>query len=592
MVNRPHITRQLIALLAPSHKARLQSPGPRGSGGKPWRRWLGALLLPLAAWLAAPAQAAQVVFLSTAETAADAIEVTTNARIAFAASAAASGLTFANGTGALSGASALPISADTELIVAVTVYRAANAARMNELIDALGNRPDVAIVAFLDGCDVCAAYNLNTFVPAINAVRPAASWPTPLGIGPSQDTGYEAQLNAGSLYQATFAAAGLSQMRGWYYSPVTNVPDDYVLYTQSASNPNVVGLFMPQAAVNSGGGACLFLTTDSSIFVQDAWKPGQNAAIASAFTTAARDPAGACAQPAAADVPDVWPTLTGPVAMQLNTPAIITLKVSNDLHAPSSATTVTVTIPAGITLDAAPTGCTAAPPGFTCNVPALAADTSQSWDFTVSAAAPVDNAEIKAAVAPVTGEINTANNTDTHLISAPGYPDLVSAITGTTLLSLGGNGSYVVTITNKGHLDSDDGMAEIVLPAGMTLDPTKPPPSGCANFTATATGFTCTLGHITQGGHVSIFFTLTDVQALTTGSVINVLVTGVTGEQVTANNNSSLALGMYIASGAQAIPALDNAALALLALLLTAVAARQSARARRARARGQGQGQG
>ena len=538
---------------------------------------LALLLLPLVAILAAPssARAAEMLFLSTLETPpsnAQNININ-NAWAAFQAQAIAEGLTPVDGRGRLSGTTPLPITADTKLIVIVTGTSLINLGRMAELQDALENSPNMAIVVFSESCtDLTlncsnSQQNLTGFMDAVNAIHPS-SWPM-VTRGPDNPGNYTARLNMSSLYASTFANAGLSTLVAGNYTPLVNVPLDYALYTQAAlpSPPpaivttNVVGLFIPQAASNNGQGACLFLTADASEFTNS--HPLQYAPIALAFTTAALDPNGACAQPAPG-VPDLSPAFSGLTSLTVGTPASVTLTISNADQAASTDGQVDVTLPAGITLASTPAGCTTTATGFSCTLPGIAASGSTSFTFQISAPAAIHDVIITAEVSNVTNEINKGNNRTELMVSAPGYPDLVSAISGPASLNVGGAGSvYTVTVTNQGNLDSNDGTVNIFLPVDAALDTSTLPP----HCTATATGLSCTLGPIAQkGGTATIKFTLKATRSFSNES-IQVQVRNVDGEQV-INNNDSTGIVSAAASSAQPIPALNETALALLALMM------------------------
>jgi hypothetical protein len=279
-------------------------------------------------------------------------------------------------------------------------------------------------------------------------------------------------------------------------------------------------------------------------------------------------------------VPDLVPSFSGLTNLAVNTPANVTLTVSN-AHAQASADgQVDVALPTGIDLVSPPTGCTATgspATGFSCDLPAIAASDKTTFVFQINAPAAISDANITAVVSDVTDEVDTANNTANLLVSAPGNPDLVSAITGPSNLTVGGSGTYDVTVTNQGTLPSDDGTVTITPPAGTKLDTTSLP----SNCTASGAVLTCTLAGIAQGGSATIPLKLTATRALT-NQPITVQVTGVTGEQVTDNNDSQETLTTASASaGTQAVPTLGEVALTLLALLLlcaSAVAAKRRGR--------------
>ena len=99
----------------------------------------------------------------------------------------------------------------------------------------------------------------------------------------------------------------------------------------------------------------------------------QSPAIAQAFAHAALDPAGACKQPAAGVV-EMAVSLTGPASLTPGTPDSYLLRVANPGVVASTAITVTLTLPTGVTATGTPpVGCTfsSANTIVTCQLPDL-----------------------------------------------------------------------------------------------------------------------------------------------------------------------------------------------------------------------------
>jgi uncharacterized repeat protein (TIGR01451 family) len=105
----------------------------------------------------------------------------------------------------------------------------------------------------------------------------------------------------------------LPQILGRAYQPFQNVPTDYALYVETAlsatttpTTSNVYGMFIPQSISNSGLGACIFVTSDSSLFDDYSFpagtQPAQNNAIAHAFTAAALNTDSACGLPPTVEI--------------------------------------------------------------------------------------------------------------------------------------------------------------------------------------------------------------------------------------------------------------------------------------------------
>jgi len=523
------------------------------------RRLLAGLLFLLAGATPMLAQAAEMLFLTTDESATAngrsiGTPIINNGWPAFRAEAMAAGLTPIDGRGKLSvsgtgPASALPITPDTRLLVVITFDGSINADRLNELTNAMRTRPDMAIVIFSDGCCQVAT-NLRKLTEAASSIRPV-SWPAFVLSATNYTPQYTAPLNTASLYASTFADAGLTRINGEYYTPINNVLLDYALYTQTAlpaSPPatvnNVVGLFIPQTASNNGQGACLFLTSDASEFGSGANFAGQHLVLAKAFTDAALDLNGACKQPVVG-APDLWVSLSEPEGPAVGKPSSITLTVGNlDLPGVTASTNgkVDVTLPAGLNLvpGSLPAGCSATATGLSCTLPALALGETKDFDFQIIAPAAVAHAAILAEVSGVTGEVNTANNTyRLEGISTPaGTPDLAAHLSGDTHLNVGAPSSVTLTVTNSneaGVIASSDGQVEVTLPADLHLNGN--PPAGC---TATATGFSCQLPGLAPGASKDFQFEIIAPDPILADTSIEAVITHVTNEQNIANNTTVL----------------------------------------------------
>jgi|GEM_PF-945528 len=528
-----------------------------GAGCKLPRLLAGVLFWLAAAWVAPAAWAANVLFLSTTEPSTTGIDYLNNTWAAISSQATAAGFTPIDRRGALSNATTpLSIPTGTQLIVVETVYTATNSARMADLVNILKTRPDLAIVAFLDGCSSCnVAYNLQPFFNAVNSIRPP-TW-SPMALGPFYDPLYTAYLNTASLYQSTFAAAGLNSFAAGAYTPINNVPRDYALYTRTAppaspSDPasNVVGFFMPQTASNNGQGACVFLTADASEFQTSLAPASQFTAIAKAFIAAATDPNGACKQPAAG-APDLSATLAEPDGLVVGAAAPMTLTVTNSGLPGIVASTngqVAVTLPTGLELvpGSLPAGCTAATVyNFTCTLPGLVPGASKEFDFQVTAPAPLSGKSATATVSGVTGEINTANNSFTleNIATSNGHPDLMVTLTGSHTLSVGIPAMMTLTVGNSDlpgvTASLDGGLVTATLSPNLqfVIDAAHPLPAGC---TATATSMTCPVSALNPGESQSFDFYAVAPDPILTETAISVTVTGGGTDVDQANNTTSL----------------------------------------------------
>lgn len=528
------------------------------------RKFLFLLASGLLACQAALAQ--QVLFLSTNETADGGL--TNNAYNAFAANTVVTSLGgVVDGRGWLSNTTALDpaIFDGKKVVVLTTTYVQMNPAQVPVLRDAILNRPDLTFVMFPDGCCQQAS-NLH---PIINILNLGTGWGM---TGAYHGGAIAAPLNTNSLYQSSFTS--LNPMNGGWYQLLSNVPSDNALYLAQGATPPVTGtttsaygFFVPQQGFNGGRGACVFLTADISPFGSTA----QSDTIADVFMNAATAPNGACAQ--STREPDLVASVTGPAAPTIGSPATYTLTVANEGATNAAATTATINIPAGMTIDTAtlPAGCTAAGQVVTCNVAALTATTGTvSFPINVTPTQP-GAVNVSASVTTVAGETSTANNSTTMAVAPAGAPDLVPSVSGPASPVVGTPSTYTLSVTNQGNLAGNDGNVTLTVPTGMTVGPLPP---GCAQAGQT---ITCTVtGPLNPTATQSWPITLTPTQAgplaLQTG------VTGVTGETNTANNTQTTnvtAVAAPAAGGVTAVPTLDLWALLALSGLLPLVARRR-----------------
>ena len=168
----------------------------------------------------------------------------------------------------------------------------------------------------------------------------------------------------------------------------------------------------------------------------------QSPAIAQAFAHAALDPAGACKQPAAGVV-DLAVSLTGPASLTPGTPANYLLRVANPGVVASTAITVTLTLPTGVTATGTPpVGCTfsSANTIVTCQLPDRSVARSSNLTIQLVAAGGAGG-NAQASVPAQTGEVNTANNSAALAIAigaAPPSPTAVPTLDVWALFALGG----------------------------------------------------------------------------------------------------------------------------------------------------------
>ena len=168
----------------------------------------------------------------------------------------------------------------------------------------------------------------------------------------------------------------------------------------------------------------------------------QSPAIAQAFAHAALEPAGACKQPAAGVV-DLAVSLTSPASLTPGTPANYLLRVANPGVVASTAITVTLTLPTGVTATGTPpVGCTfsSANTIVTCQLPDRSVARSSNLTIQLVAAGGAGG-NAQPSVPAQTGEVNTANNNAALAIAigaAPPSPTAVPTLDVWALFPLGG----------------------------------------------------------------------------------------------------------------------------------------------------------
>lgn len=515
----------------------------------------------LAGWLLACsfAHAQQVLFLSPDEDLAVAPHtvywgLTTEAFKAFELEVGAANMV--DGRRLLSSPTPDPtLFAGPKVVVLTTTYARINPAWLPVLRNAMLTRPDLTFVMFPDGCCLQA----DNLTPIIDILNTGTGWGM---TGTFYGASIASPLNTNSLYSGSFT--GLNPLYGAHYQLLSNVPSDNALYLAAGATPpaagtttDAYGFFVPQQGFNGGQGACVFLTADMSPFAGS-----QPRRIATAFMSAATAVDGACKQ--STREPDLVATVTGPAAPTIGSPATYTLTVANEGATNSAATSATITIPAGMTIDTTtlPAGCSATGQVVTCTVAALTATTGTvSFPIVVTPTLP-GAVNVSAAVNTVAGETSTANNNATLAVAPAGAPDLVPTLTGPAAPPLGSPSNYVLTATNQGNVASTDGAVSVTLPAGMTADPATLP-AGC---TLTGQVVSCAPGTLAPGASTS--WTLPLTPTLPGATSLTVAVTGVTGETNTGNNGTTFAMSPSAALGVQGVPTLDVWALMALAGLL------------------------
>lgn len=409
----------------------------------------GAALLPATA-------AANVLFLSTEESPGNYEDHVSGAYNAFAAQL---GAELIDGRGALTsnqiggqplGAAHL---AGVDTVVVATVGGTLAAEPLAFIRDIMLNDPDRSLILLIDSC----CNRDNILAPLVTTLQ--QSLPGIAIDSTDNNAWYFNPRNDSSPY-ATASFSALAQVSGAWYRQVLSVPTGYAIYLDegrsasgapvtpaTATVDNAYALLVPQKVSNNGAGACTFLMTDTTPFFNHVNVPaGQPAALAQSMLHATRQDDGACKMDAAS--PELSVALNGPASVTVGTPAAFTLTVTNNGITPATRGSVTVTLPAGLTLDGAPpAGCTLAGQELTCT-PANAAtplagngaSTAFNFNLVSSAAAPALTIAVE--INDVTDDDDTNDNTATLTIA--------SIAAGTTPPGTGAGGNNVQPVPVMG----------------------------------------------------------------------------------------------------------------------------------------------
>ena len=177
---------------------------------------------------------------------------------------------------------------------------------------------------------------------------------------------------------------------------------------------------------------------------------------------------------------------------------------------------VTDTLPMGVTF-VSTSGCTEDPNGVgTCTLGTVAADSSESFDITVTVDPGTSGTLTNnASVTSSTDLINTGDDSVSEDTSIAIESDLTITKTDSVDPVVAGNNlTYTVTVTNNGPSNVGGVVVTDTLPAGVTLVST----SGCAEDPSGAP--TCTLGSIVAAGSAMYTVTVT-VDSDATGTLTN-----------------------------------------------------------------------
>ena len=229
-----------------------------------------------------------------------------------------------------------------------------------------------------------------------------------------------------------------------------------------------------------------------------------------------------------------------------------TLTVTNNGPDPSTDSTVTDTLPAGVTfVSATPSQgtCSQAAGTVTCTLGPLAVGASATIAIVVTVdATAVCPLSDTATVAGVETDPLAANNSATASTACGGGTDLaITKADAPDPVTVGGTLTYTLTVTNNGPDPSTDSTVTDTLPAGVTFVSATPSQGSCAQAGGTVT---CTLGPLAVGASATIAIVVTvDATAASplsdTATVAGVETDPVAGnDSATAETTISLPVGL------------------------------------------------
>lgn len=234
-------------------------------------------------------------------------------------------------------------------------------------------------------------------------------------------------LNTISPFSAGFGSA----LRGGFFHYLGNVPAPNTLYVNptntlpaaesTALQEGVYGVFIPSVQSYAGSGACVMAFTDLTLLESRDGVYAANSGKIGAPITAAAGAAGACSFAV-----DLLPTISGPAAPAIGSPAPYMVVVTNQGALTSTNGTVVISLPANLVLaPTVPTGCTRnSDTQMTCDLTVLApgglaTNANVGISFSATPTSVVPGAGISVVVFSVANEANTTNN-DTQLPLAGG----------------------------------------------------------------------------------------------------------------------------------------------------------------------------
>lgn len=258
-------------------------------------------------------------------------------------------------------------------------------------------------------------------------------------------------------------------------------------------------------------------------------------------------------EPAWQPYTDVGVTITAtPSSILQGQPTTLTATVFNLGPMRVVQATLTVTLPAGLSVTALPTGCTQVGDTVTCTLLTVKKGTPETVQVGVTGTTDGKDQLVTATVTGESPDPDPTNNTASTTVTVRPFPDLgvvIAAVPATIVI--GDTTEVTATAVNPSGEDTARGVTLTVeLPAGLTV---TTPPTGCTLSVAT---ITCELGDLPPGSSTPVTFTATG--SALGPHVVTATVTSNPADPNPANNTASTTVtvknGPDVAVGIVAVP--------------------------------------
>lgn len=232
----------------------------------------------------------------------------------------------------------------------------------------------------------------------------------------------------------------------------------------------------------------------------------------------------------------------GPSAVSAGGTGEISFTTTNNGPSTAVASSLEITVPAGLTPVSAPAGCTIAGQVVTCALGDVASGASTTTTVLVRAAADLVDVQSSASavVSTATPDHVPTNDSDiTPFILGPVADLVISKSASAATVAAGGIVDFTIAVTNNGPAPSNGAVMTDVLPAGLTpVSLSSSEPDACV---ITGVTITCQAGEIVPGGSYQVLVVAQTDAAWAGASITNTatLTPGVEADPNAGNNAAS-----------------------------------------------------